>query len=132
MRYVPLFDPQLGLPEIAPSDRDWFSFIHREQKNQKERGRRRFTYIRYVTEPGDSCGRINPFLPTRCRPTVEHSLAAGDAQRRGSRRACRMAISRNARFLADFPEFAQEVSYGVLASGKLWKGGRDSNSETFR
>ncbi len=38
-------------------------------------------YIQYVTEPGDSCGKINPFLPTRCRPTVKHSLAAGDAQR---------------------------------------------------
>ena len=34
--------------------------------------------------------------------------------------------------LPDFPEFAQAVRYGVLASGKLWKGGRDSNSETFR
>src|SRR5271157_897156 len=38
-------------------------------------------YIQYVTEPGDSCGKITPFLVTRCRPTVEHSLAAGDAQR---------------------------------------------------
>jgi hypothetical protein len=36
-----------------------------------------------VTFPstGDSRGKINPFLPTRCRPTVEHSLAAGDAKR---------------------------------------------------
>src|SRR5271157_1633583 len=53
----------------------------------------------------------------------------------GSRRACRMAIRRNAcslLALPDFPEFAQAVRYGVLASGKLWKGGRDSNSETFR
>jgi hypothetical protein len=32
----------------------------------------------------------------------------------------------------DFPEFAQAVRYGVLASGKLWEGGRDLNSETFR
>ena len=31
----------------------------------------------------------------------------------GSRRACRMAISRNARSLPDFPEFAQAVRYGV-------------------
>src|SRR5208337_5424961 len=38
-------------------------------------------YIQYVTEPGDSRGKINPFLPTRLRPTVKHSLAAGDAQR---------------------------------------------------
>jgi hypothetical protein len=41
----------------------------------------RLLYIQYVTEPGDSCGKINPFLPARCRPTIEHSLAAGDAQR---------------------------------------------------
>src|SRR5208283_2899554 len=31
----------------------------------------------------------------------------------GSRRACRMAISRNASSLPDFPEFAQAVRYGV-------------------
>jgi hypothetical protein len=52
-----------------------------------------------------------------------------------SKRACRMAIRCNAcslLALPDFPEFAQAVRYGVLASGKLWKGGRDSNSETFR
>ena len=36
--------------------------------------------FQYVTEPGDACGKINPFLPTRCRPTVEHSLSAGDTQ----------------------------------------------------
>ena len=30
----------------------------------------------------------------------------------GSRRACRMAISRNASSLPDFPEFAQAVRYG--------------------
>jgi|SRR5271157_5421494 len=50
----------------------------------------------------------------------------------GSRRACRMAISRNPRSPPRFPEFAQAVRYGVLASGKLWEGGRDLNSETFR
>ena len=27
---------------------------------------------------------------------------------------------------------SQEIKYGVLASGKLWEGGRDLNSETFR
>ena len=32
---------------------------------------------------------------------------------RGSRCACRMAISRNACSLPDFPEFAQAVRYGV-------------------
>ena len=92
----------------------------------------RSVYTQYVTEPSDSCGKINLFLPTRCRPTVEHSLAAGDAQRQWLQAACQMAISRNACSLPDFPEFAQAVRYGVLASGKLWKGGRDLNSETFR
>ena len=38
-------------------------------------------YIHYVTEPGDSCGKIKPFFPTRHRPTVDHSLVAGGAQR---------------------------------------------------
>ena len=33
------------------------------------------------TEPGDSCGKSNPFPPTRRRPTVDHSLVAGGAQR---------------------------------------------------
>ncbi len=37
--------------------------------------------ISLFTEPGDSCGQINPFLPTRRRPTVDHSLVAGGAQR---------------------------------------------------
>src|SRR5208337_2735903 len=52
-----------------------------------------------------------------------------------STRACPMAISRNACSLLavpDFREFTQAVRYGVLASGKLWEGGRDLNSETFR
>jgi hypothetical protein len=34
----------------------------------------------YVTKPGDCCGQIDPFLPTRCRTTVEHSIVAGGAQ----------------------------------------------------
>jgi len=36
----------------------------------------------YVTEPGDSCGKINPFPPARRRRTVDHSLLAGTAQLR--------------------------------------------------
>ena len=44
-------------------------------------------YIQYVTEPGDSCGQINPFLPARRRPTVDHSLVAGGTQRQ-SLQAC--------------------------------------------
>ncbi len=38
-------------------------------------------YIHYVTEPGNSCGKIKPFFPTRHHPTVDHSLVAGGAQR---------------------------------------------------
>src|SRR5208283_1199395 len=36
--------------------------------------------FQYVTEPGDSCGEINPFLPTRRRSTVDHSLVLRGAQ----------------------------------------------------
>ncbi len=64
----------------------------------------------YVTEPGDSCGKNNPFLLTRRRATVDRSLVATALNATSSRRACRMAISRNACFrlaLPDFPEFAQ-------------------------
>src|SRR5271157_4433692 len=37
--------------------------------------------ISLFTEPGDSCGQINPFSPTRRHPTIDYSLVAGDAQR---------------------------------------------------
>ena len=47
------------------------------------------------------------------------------------RRACRLAISRNACSLLDFLEFAQAVRYGVLASGKLWKGGETRTPKPF-
>ena len=33
------------------------------------------------TEPGDSCGKSKPFPSTRRRPTVDHYLVAGGAQR---------------------------------------------------
>ena len=51
------------------------------------RSRRTTPYIHYITEPGDSCGQINLFLPTRRSPTVDHSLVAGGAQRQWLR-AC--------------------------------------------
>jgi len=70
-------------------------------------------YMQYVTESGDCCGKIDPFLPTRCPPTVDHSLAAGDAQRQWLQARLPEAISRNARSLPDFPEFVQAVRYGV-------------------
>ena len=60
--------------------------------------------------------KINPFLPTRRRPTVDHSLWPEALNASGSRRACRMAISRNASSLLalpDFPEFAPTVRHGV-------------------
>jgi hypothetical protein len=41
----------------------------------------RIIYTQYVTEPGNFFGQINPFLPARRRPTVDHSLMAGGAQR---------------------------------------------------
>src|SRR5208282_699673 len=42
------------------------------------------TEIQYVTEPGNFFGQIHLFLPARRRPTVDHSLTAGGAQREGS------------------------------------------------
>ena len=36
-------------------------------------------YIQHVTEPGKSFGQINPFLPARHRPLVDHSLSRPEA-----------------------------------------------------
>ena len=36
--------------------------------------------ISLCAEPGDSCGQIHPFLPTRRRSPVDRSLVAGGAQ----------------------------------------------------
>jgi hypothetical protein len=73
-------------------------------------------YIQYVTESGDCFGQIDPFLPTGRRPTVDHSLVAGGAQRQSLQACLLEAIRCNAcslLALPDFPEFAQAVSYGV-------------------
>ena len=48
---------------------------------------RAIAYIEYVTEQGDSCGKIKPFFPTRRRRTPGHSLVARGAQRQ-SLQAC--------------------------------------------
>src|SRR5271157_5503935 len=72
--------------------------------------------FQYGTEPGGFFGQINPFLPTRRLPTVDHSLCAGGAQRQCLQACRRMAISRKARSLLalpDFSEFARAVRYGV-------------------
>ena len=53
------------------------------------------------------------FLSTRRRSPVDRSLVAKAFNPSLFRRACRMAISRNACSLPDFPEFAQAVRYGV-------------------
>ena len=45
--------------------------------------------------------------------SLEHSLRPETLNASGSRRACQMAISRNASSLPDFPEFAQAVRYSV-------------------
>ena len=73
-------------------------------------------YIQYVTEPGDSCGKsIRYSLLAAVGPLTILPWPEGlNASR--SKRACRMAIRRNAcslLALPDFPEFAQEVRYGV-------------------
>ena len=59
-------------------------------KTERARSRRAGRLFQYVTEPGDLYGQNHLFLSTRCRPTVDHSFVAGDAQRQWLRRACRM------------------------------------------
>ena len=95
--------------------------------------------ISLFTEPGDSCRQINPFSPTRRRPTVDYSLVAGDAQRHQFQ-AC-LPYGHHAQYQSFYVRKLRKPCqnlgragdrYGVLASGKLWKGGRDLNSETFR
>src|SRR5271157_6397569 len=87
-------------------------------------------YIQYVTEPGNCFGQLNPFLPARRHPTVGHSLVAGGAQRQWLQVS--LPDGHTAQGPSLYVRFAQAVTYGVLASGKLWRGGRDLNSETFR
>src|SRR5208282_4310877 len=101
-------------------------------KIERARSRRAAPLFQYVIEPGDFYGQNNLFLSARRHLPVNRSLVAKALNPTLFRRACRMATSRNACSLLDFPEFARAVRYGVLASGKLWEGGRDLNSETFR
>ena len=54
---------------------------------------------------------------TRRRSPVDRSLVAKALNPSLFRHACRMAISRNACSLLDFPEFAQAVRYGVPGTG---------------
>ena len=51
------------------------------QRPNGARSRRAIPLFQYATKPGDSCGQINPFFLARRRPTVDHSLVAGGAQR---------------------------------------------------
>ena len=113
--------------------------IHRppnSQRPNRPRSRRAALYIiQYVTEPGDSCEQGKPFSQLAVDQPLAILTWHEALHASGSRRACLIHIKRGACSLVvlrDLPEFAQAVRYGVLASGKLWKGGRDSNSETFR
>ncbi len=45
------------------------------------RSRRALPFFQYGTKPGDPYGKIHPFSLARRRWTVDHSLAAGGAQR---------------------------------------------------
>src|SRR5208337_3037940 len=82
-------------------------------KTERARSRRAGPLFQYVTEPGDFYGQNNLFLSTRRRSTVDRSLVATALNPSLLRRACRMAKSRNACSLLDFPEFARAVRYGV-------------------
>ena len=80
---------------------------------ERARSRRAGPLFQYVTEPGDFYGQNHLFLSTRRRSPVDRSLVAKALNPSLFRHACRMAISRNACSLLDFPEFAQAVRYGV-------------------
>ena len=72
--------------------------------------------ILLCTEPGDSCGEINPLFLARRRRSL-YILSWQEVRNASrSKRACRMAIRCNTcslLALPDFPEFAQPVRYGV-------------------
>ena len=70
--------------------------------------------IQYVTEPGNLFGKINRFLPARRRPTVDHSLVAGGAQRqaRKGRPTFWHQGHVGSPFRPRFPSFSQPWSTG--------------------
>ena len=70
------------------------------------------------------CGQNNLFFSTRRRSPVDRSLVAKALNVSGFRRACPMAISRNACSLLDFPEFAQAVRYGVPGTPSMYYPGK--------
>ena len=80
-RHSPL--PPTTLPHWLLPDTDRRFVKDRTGSNLDERP----LYIEYVTEQGDSCGKIKPFFPTRRRRTPGHSLVARGAQRQ-SLQAC--------------------------------------------
>ena len=82
-------------------------------QTERARSRRAGPLFQYATEPGDFYGQNDLFLSTRHRSPVDRSLVAKALNPSLFRHACRMAISRNACSLLDFPEFAQAVGYGV-------------------
>ena len=71
------------------------------------------SYIEYVTEPGDSCGKIKPCFPTRRRRTLDHSLVARGAQRQSLQACLPDGHQPQCRFSPRFPDFAQAVWYSV-------------------
>ncbi len=81
---------------------------------ERARSRRTGPLFQYVTEPGDFYVQNNLFLSTRRRSPVDCSLVTKALNPSLFRRAGRMAISRNARSLPDFPEFTQQL--GMVSS----------------
>jgi len=64
------------------------------------------------TTPAEKSIRFSPLAAASAQPLNILSRAQ-TLNASASRRACRIAISRNARSFTDFPEFAQAVRYGV-------------------
>ena len=94
------------------------------QSPDRARSRRALPFFQYGTKPGDAYGKIHPFFLARRRWTVDHSLAAGGAQRQGGGRAAHFLEPRK-RGLSRLPGKARAgASQGLLApkilSGKMY------------
>jgi len=80
---VPDTDRRIEKDGTRPNlDQRALYLIMRRTRRFLARSRGAASLFYYVTEPGDSCGKINPFPPARRRRTVDHSLLAGTAQLR--------------------------------------------------
>jgi len=90
----------------------------------------------HITEQGATLeGEPGRFIPRRDRRTRSKRYAELDDDLRINNKLRTLFQSGTPQLesiTSCVPFSSQAVRYGVLASGKLWEGGRDLNSETFR